>query len=299
MATYSLYNAKWLDGNWYPHVVAYYFREWKDYHMQVHEHDQVEIMYVIAGTCVVEAMSKSHTMDKGDFIIIDAGIPHRLEVEKETPCRILNIEFIFRRNTTPCPSFRQLVYGIQSGSSFLKQQRPYFSCKDQGEIYTVLKNLITELDEKRTDYTFITQLLLSEILIKIFRMTQETTLQGSSVSSLHVKRALEYIHQHYDQDIRVADIASSIKIHEGYFHRIFKEHTGLTPIDYLTRLRVNKARMLLARTDIPIIEISNYVGINSRQYFTSIFKKHTGQTPSKYRRTIDKSEGFSDNNNTG
>ena len=65
---------------------------------------------------------------------------------------------------------------------------------------------------------------------------------------------------------------------------------GVTPNEYLTRLRMEKAEMLLARTDIPIIEISGYVGINSRQYFSFLFKKHTNATPSQYRNLARKSE---------
>jgi len=48
---------------------------------------------------------------------------------------------------------------------------------------------------------------------------------------------------------------------------------------------MDKAKALLADTDIPVIEISHYVGINSSQYFSQVFKKHTNMTPVDYRRT--------------
>ena len=102
MAVYSLYDGKWLTEDFEPWVVAYYFREWHGYSMKPHYHDRVEIMYVIAGSALVEVMKTRLVMDKGDFILIDAGVSHRLEVAKT--CRMLNIEFVFRERTTCCPA---------------------------------------------------------------------------------------------------------------------------------------------------------------------------------------------------
>ncbi|WP_155983945.1 helix-turn-helix transcriptional regulator, partial [Paenibacillus sp. 1-18] len=70
--------------------------------------------------------------------------------------------------------------------------------------------------------------------------------------------------------------------------RIFKKHTGQTLTAYLTMLRMDKARMLLQQTDIPIQEIADYVGVGSRQYFHMLFKKHTGKTPVEYRSAVER-----------
>lgn len=95
MIKYSLYDNKWITGEYQPRVVAYYFREWENYHMEFHCHDQVEIMYVITGKCTVDTRDNSFSLTKGDLILLDAGIVHRLIVEKDAPCRMLNIEFKF------------------------------------------------------------------------------------------------------------------------------------------------------------------------------------------------------------
>lgn len=74
--------------------------------------------------------------------------------------------------------------------------------------------------------------------------------------------------------MRVADIAKSINIHEGYLYRVFfKQSTGKTMMAYLLEIRLDKARVMLENTDISISEITDYIGINSRQYFTYVFKK--------------------------
>jgi YesN/AraC family two-component response regulator len=58
-------------------------------------------------------------------------------------------------------------------------------------------------------------------------------------------------------------------------------------MEYLTAIRMEKAKMLLLRTDIPATDIPDYVGVGSRSYFHALFKKHTGMTPVEFRRSID------------
>jgi AraC-like DNA-binding protein len=288
MTVYSLYNEKWTTGCYQPHVVAYYFREWRNYHMAFHKHDRVEIMYVIKGQCSVETIENIFHMTKGDFILLDANVLHRLLVDAENLCRMLNIEFVFKDKQNPCPSMAELRSAIPSFDKFLHAAAQYVLLKDTDDIYNALKSLILELDKNQQDGIMV-HLLLSQIIIRISRLAEEETCYHASPTSAYIRKALSFMHQHYDKDIQIEDIAKNLNIHPSYFHRIFKGHTGLTPIEYLTRLRLEKAKMLLARTDIPIIEISGYIGINSRQYFTFLFKKYTGTTPSRYRNSINKS----------
>ena len=290
MIRYSLYDNKWITGEYQPKVVAYYFREWGNYHMKFHCHDQVEIMYVIKGKCTVDTKDTSFSLTKGDLILLDAGISHRLIVEKDAPCRMLNIEFKFAKKNNPWPSMRDLYQSVDSFSRFIQTAQPYIVLKDPEEIYPSLKSLVLELDEKQHDHNIMIHLLLAQILIAISRLAQEKEGTESPVGSIYVKKAVSYLHQHYDQDIKISRLADMLNIHEGYLYRIFKEHMKITPNEYLTRLRIEKAKMLLARTHIPIIEISDYVGINSRQYFTFLFKKYTNITPSKYRSTAHKGQ---------
>ena len=107
-----------------------------------------------------------------------------------------------------------------------------------------------------------------------------------------MRQATEYIHQHYDCDIQAKDIAAVVNLHPVYLQRIFKSNMNQTLTEYMAELRIEKAKMLLARTDVPIIEIADYVGFNSRQYFSALFKKHTGYSPAAYRKSVETFTGF-------
>ena len=293
MGSFSLYQHELLTNHYYPRVNAYYFKQWDFHHMDFHSHKEVEIMYVINGQCVVEAEQETIQMKKGDVILLDANVPHRLLVEEGSPCRMLNIEFTFVSKEGSFPSIKELTDHSISLNRFLALKRPYVLFKDPDEIYRSLKTLVLELDNERSIQDPMVYLLFSQLLIQLSRMIidkdENNQYDLSQQTNVYVKQAVDYLHQNYDRDIQIKDVAIAVSLHSGYLHRIFKQQMKCTILDYLTRLRIQKAKMLLKETEIPVIEITHYVGVNSRQYFSMLFKKYTGQTPNEYRKLVKKS----------
>src|SRR5699024_313603 len=148
-------------------------------------------------------------------------------------------------------------------------------------------SLVTELSNRAGKRpTIVIKTLLSHVLLLVARMEAEAEEQVASPADIYIKQVLEYIQHNYDRDLTVAELAANVYLHPNYLHRIFKESMHCTITEYLTELRIEKAKMLLAKTTIPITEISDFVGINSRQYFSYLFKKRTGETPRDYRKRI-------------
>jgi len=285
----SLYQRELLTDHYHPKVFAYYFKRWESYHMSFHSHKEIEIMYVIDGKCMVETLNEPVSMKKGDFILLDANVPHRLIVDKNTPCRMLNVEFSFFKKEGSFPSIKDLALENKHLAKFLLHSRSYVVLKDSNEIYYTLKNLVLELDKKESEKDLMIQLQLAQLLIQIARLSAWDKEKKSEhqQADLYVKKTIEYLHHHYDCDIQVKDVSQAVNLHPGYLHRIFKKQTGSTIIEYLTSLRMEKAKMLLADTEIPVVEISYYIGINSRPYFNLLFKKHTNMTPNEYRKSVE------------
>lgn len=106
--------------------------------------------------------------------------------------------------------------------------------------------------------------------------------------SLHpiVKNSIRILETSYGRDISLKLIADQFNIHPVYLGRLFKEETGQLFNDYLTSLRLKKARYLLACTDKKIKDICEEIGITQQSYFNRLFKKQYSVTPTDYRRTI-------------
>ncbi|MEK3888199.1 AraC family transcriptional regulator [Bacillus sp. FSL K6-3431] len=285
MSISSLFQHELLEDNYHAKVNAYYFKQWKAYEMAYHEHKDVEIMYVIDGKCLVKTLTESILLKKGDFILLDSHVPHRLIVDSGQLCRMLNVEFSFIHKESHFPSIKEIANENSALTQFLKIKRSFIVLKDSNEIYHTLKNLVLESDKKEKDKGVMVQLLLAQLLIQIARLgveDQEVQKENQLVN-VYVNQATEFLHYNYDCDIKVSDVGKAVNLHPGYLHRIFKKLIGSTIMEYLTTLRIEKAKMLLKDTEIPIIEIAQYVGINSSQYFSQLFKKHTKKTPIDYR----------------
>lgn len=107
-----------------------------------------------------------------------------------------------------------------------------------------------------------------------------------SRSDAHIKRNIEqamiYLHNHYMRDISLDNCAEHIGINPYYLSKSFKQITGKNFIDYLTELRLEKAKELLRDTELKINDVAEQVGYQ-HTYFNRIFKKTEGMTPSQYR----------------
>jgi two-component system response regulator YesN len=107
--------------------------------------------------------------------------------------------------------------------------------------------------------------------------------------SSHVhQRALLYIARNYKEDISMEQTAEYVNLSPHYFSKMFRQHAGETFIDYVTRLRINEAKRLIAEERLSLKEISYEAGYKDPNYFSRVFKKATGMTPSEYRQQYEK-----------
>lgn len=292
MVETSFYSAN-QKHHFHPEVVAYYYKEWQDFQMGFHRHEAIEIMYVISGECQVELENEHVTLKKGQFIMIDSYVQHRLIVEQAKSCRMLNVEFVLKDQVGVFPSIKELSQENDPLNSLLNDRRSFIVLKDLEGLYHTLKSLVLELGEKELQNNgIIVQTFISQLILKVARIAIKSEKRISLPTDIYVNKVTNYIHHHYDVDLKVTDLAEIVYLHPSYLQRIFKESMDCTIMEYLTGLRVDRAKMLLAKTDIPITEISEYVGINSRQYFSYLFKKTTNETPRNYRKARQKTQKY-------
>lgn len=98
------------------------------------------------------------------------------------------------------------------------------------------------------------------------------------------RKVFNYINTNLEQEIRIEQLATIACCSADHFTRTFKRITGMVPVDYINKKRIEKAQVLLLTTGLSQKEISDRTGFNSLQYYTLIFKKYTGISPARYRR---------------
>lgn len=99
-----------------------------------------------------------------------------------------------------------------------------------------------------------------------------------------VDAAIAFMQEHYTSDISVEQIADAVQLNPAYFSRLFKQSTGKTVLEHLTRIRLDRSKELLADPALNLHEIAQRIGYNNTNSYIRFFRKYEGVTPGEYRK---------------
>jgi AraC family transcriptional regulator len=106
---------------------------------------------------------------------------------------------------------------------------------------------------------------------------------NGGLSGYKLRRVTEFINANLEEDLSLAEIAAVADLSQFHFARAFRRTTGSTPQQYLMRQRIERAKVLLAKDDLPLVEISLRSGFKNQSHFTALFRKFTKLTPKTWR----------------
>lgn len=256
--------------------------------MEPNRHENYEMVYIKKGMAVFEVVGQPVTIGPNDIIIIKPEQPHKFIVKSETNCEFIVLNFKFQNqmeeevSQVPLSDFLNFVSGKESGS--------FISLKvsQKNEIIVLLNRILKERQSDDIGSEFLERLMVMELFVHISRalkMEWENSIKNRSPKVkelIHV--AVNYIKNNFERDIALADIAKFVFLSPSYFTRAFKEEMGISPINYLLKIRVERAKELLVETQWKISDIALSVGFANQQRFNEIFKKYAGATPLQYRK---------------
>jgi AraC-like DNA-binding protein len=98
-----------------------------------------------------------------------------------------------------------------------------------------------------------------------------------------LQKALRYINAHYTEEITLDDVASAVFLSPTYFSKLFNAEMKCRFTGYLNHVRIGKCKILLRKTEIPLVNIAGMVGYKDQSYFTKVFKRTVGVSPGRYR----------------
>ncbi|WP_347277545.1 AraC family transcriptional regulator [Pseudanabaena sp. FACHB-2040] len=129
----------------------------------------------------------------------------------------------------------------------------------------------------------LTQILVIHLLRHYSTLTQPIASQNNSFTRIQLEQAIDYIHTYLNRELSLAKLASVVNISPTYFASLFKQATGISPHQYVIQQRVEKAKLMLKKTDLAIADIALQVGFSSQSHLTQQFKRLTGMTPKQIR----------------
>ena len=114
-------------------------------------------------------------------------------------------------------------------------------------------------------------------------VSNQVVVQQENAEPPVIARAKQFINEHQTEDLSLGQVAKAVNMSTFYFCKMFKKITSINFTDYLSRVRIEKAKNLLLNPNLRISEIAYEVGFQSLTHFNRVFKKITGQSPTQYR----------------
>jgi AraC family transcriptional regulator len=219
------------------------------------------------------------TVQKGDSLFVPAGQPSYWRCpESETSQAELHIHL------QP-----ELVGQVAEASKINIEQFTLVNRFGQQDLqlHQVAMLLLAEMQSGgimgRLYVESLTQVLVIHLLRHYSAFTRTITSQNRSLTRTQLQQAIDYIQTHLNRDLSLAELASVISISPTYFASLFKQAMGISPHQYVIQQRVERAKLMLLRTDLAIADIALQVGFSSQSHLTQQFKRATGLTPKQVR----------------
>lgn len=124
------------------------------------------------------------------------------------------------------------------------------------------------------------RLRFKELVLQLLELSEKTQVDKNG---LIILRCHHYLQQHFMEELSLESVAARYHFNASYFSHLFKLRTGMNFSEYILELRINKAKRLLAESDVKIAEISEQCGFRTPAYFNKMFKREVGLSPNTFR----------------
>jgi AraC-like DNA-binding protein len=220
-----------------------------------------DLTFVMGGKANYFVNGQKYTVETGDLIYIPPGSVREAHTFRECPMHAypFNFHWLEPNNVQPLP------FGIVTKNMITK------------EILDLIREFKQVWMSKQPFYVIqaraIFQLILHRLLSNYFR-------QSTTQTDPRIKKITAYISEHYAEDIKIGDLARLFNLHPVYLGKLFKQNTGLTYKEYIHRIRINNAEMMLSSGDFTVTETAERCGFRDVAYFSKMFKTMKGYPPS-------------------
>ncbi len=229
-------------------------------------HKNIELLYIIDGTAFVQYGAEDFPVKKDDIVVVNSGVLHRPHSKEYIEYYLLIIDEEF------C-----VENGIHIENCIFEK------CFNNSTTKELFFNIVREYDaqDKNSFSALRIRTAILELLIDLCTnhlISSDLSKENQSTSEKYVKTVLEYINDHFDEEINLDMLADLCNVTKFYLSREFKRYTGQTIFTYITMLKCKKAQTCL-KQGMTVTETALACGFESVSYFSQTYKKIIGTSP--------------------
>jgi len=265
---------------------------WKD---TMHSHENIEIAIVLRGAGIHKIDKAVYQVKAGEVYIINTDSKHYFSPSDTENTQGLSIFYI--------GFYPEVLYGSGLEPDILGDIRnmllykSFFENEDKcavdimlkddelKEFYALFRDMQQELEQKKKGYQDVLKLDLSKLLIKLCRYFSEDNRRQFPLNDYKVsliKKVIDYFNENYPENLTLDSLSDYVSLSKRHLTRVFRENTGLSILEYLQKIRIDKACYLLVTTNKKVTEIAAMVGYTDYRYFSVVFRKYMGMTAKEY-----------------
>lgn len=250
-----------------------------------HWHDQIQFFYCARGNAVIRCNSKEFEVSDNDFVIINSKELHYIEsISEGLTLYLIKIDLTFiysnKADSIQAQFLTPLSQNLILFENVVRNDESLLRCVNRMIHEYFTKEIGFELAIKSQVYDLIV-ILLRGYIKKIYN---ESELKSKMLLLERFKDVIDYIENNFTEKIDLEKLSKIAGFSKGHFCRLFKQITGMSAIDYINNLRINKAFDLLKNSDLNITEIAVSCGFSDSNYFSRIFKNHKKISPMQMKK---------------
>lgn len=280
------YNA-YIEELDYPLV---FIRE-KQSKVPIHSHAQIEIVFIVNGQGTQTVNGQNYPCKKGDLLFFNVEDRHSVTSKtggvdtihilmKPSYLSETSIDSLDAVGILTLTSFREFETAV---SNFLPKIS--FHGREMQEIEMIFQTMLKEYDEKPIGFVTILKsylkILITRILREVYKNSRVDIADAVEKISPEI---LDFIDKNYNKKITLNDLAQISCYNPSYFGQMFRKCFGISPIEYINNIRIEKAAELLRNTEVSVDQIALEVGFSDRKRFYQLFKRTMGVTPGQYKK---------------
>jgi AraC-like DNA-binding protein len=253
-----------------------------------HWHTEYEINYVFNEYLDVLLNGKTQRVLAGQALFINPRSIHGKADPVPDAHRCCGIifsnDFLFGSRTDTL--YAKYIYTLYEAGSFFKSfiagNEPF-----EKEMLGLIRDVVKADQEKKAGY----ELKIRASLLSLFSVYFENNAFETAVTAYterigSIQNTIKYIEEHFDDEIRVQELADMAHYSLEHFSRLFKQVTGKSPQEYIMDYRIGAAMKMLERNEKSVTDIAYDCGFSEAPYFSRLFKMKNGKTPFEYRKAL-------------